>query len=256
MTSSTTGVTIKWCSTTKVCDTCVGLGQQQALQACAKCFEKLSANFLHPGTNLYCVTLQPIKCAHSHKPRRCLTSGHVCFACILTTIIQMFFNRPRAAPTAARPLPSVTAPCLSAQLVSLLSRISTSFSPAAVRMATYSHAQMPSQLTIHLDQDPLHQLDPTHPSSSYFCHSQRLAAHKLHRSQTTVQHLTDGPHMCHPRLLLCGEKGNGQQHLSTALLDAMEETSVFMLSIAKLYGDQRAHSPDDLLVSLFSDACR
>lgn len=103
--------------------------------------------------------------------------------------------------------------------------------------------------------DPLHHLDPAHQSMAQFCHSEAQAAHNLHMLYAGGDSDDAEPHLCYPRLLLCGKHECGQQRLSLALLYAMRETRVFFMPTIAKTGDPCGPSLDAALTRVFNDAC-
>eukprot|EP00850_Spirogloea_muscicola_P006421 SM000030S11430 [mRNA] locus=s30:604860:611122:+ [translate_table: standard] len=57
-----------------------------------------------------------------------------------------------------------------------------------------------------------------------------------------------------PRLLLCGERGAGQEHLGPALLHELERYPVYSLGLPSLLADPGAKSPEEALVHIVGEA--
>ncbi|MEW5312231.1 MAG: hypothetical protein WDW38_003878 [Sanguina aurantia] len=166
--------------------------------------------------------------------------------------------------TPAQPLPAWAAPLLAGKLHALLARLSTLLPAAAAYLAAYAASQDPAT---DAAPDPLHPLDPSHPSTARYSQQQQQLSHRLYSGlaqrmsgplapDAAARSPPSRPIMSSPFLLLCGPGGNGQLQLACALMHVLEETTVHNLSLGALLGDTKSRSPEELLRHAVREAGR
>jgi SpoVK/Ycf46/Vps4 family AAA+-type ATPase len=137
----------------------------------------------------------------------------------------------RSAAAHARPLPTLTAPLLKAQLQHVLARVQRCFPPAAACFRSGFGFKNPAAGF----------------TNNNISRNNNSSISSLITATTTI---------LRPRLLICGSEGNGQAHLGPALLYALEGLPVHSIGLPSLLSDASARSAEEALVHAVVEARR